>query len=223
MLLLCIGLMIVVAAAGCQTSKKPMAPAKKPAQVQKKPAVDMSASERRVMANRLSRIAEGVPGVKKATVVVMDMNMTSNTTGTTTTPKTITGTGKTTTGTGTTGGTGTIGGTSTTGRTGTTTGTSTANKSTMSNKSGTMVMVGLTLNSTTGNSAAKTASTKSMVAKRIKASDKRISQVLVTTDPNLIKRLNDIAAGILEGKPVQSFSKDVRDLNTKLKQQKSIY
>lgn len=210
MLLLCIGLMIVVAAAGCQTSKKPMAPAKKPAQVQKKPAVDMSASERRVMANRLSRIAEGVPGVQKATVVVMDMNMTSNTTGTTTTPKTITGTGKTTTGTGTTGGTGTTTGTST-------------NKSIMGNKSGTMVMVGLTLNSTTGNSAAKTASTKSMVAKRIKASDKRISQVLVTTDPNLIKRLNDIAAGILEGKPVQSFSKDVRELNTKLKQQKSIY
>ncbi|MGE5390673.1 MAG: YhcN/YlaJ family sporulation lipoprotein [Deltaproteobacteria bacterium] len=212
-LLLCIGLIMVVAMAGCSsTSKKPIYPAKKPAQVQKKTAVDMTASERRVMADRLSRLAESVPGVQKATVVVMDVSMTRNTASTTTgtTKSPMTGT-TTKTGVGTT--------TKTTG----TYGTSPTNKSTMGTKSGTVVMVGLTLNTATAGSASKATTTKNMVAKRIKASDKRIAQVLVTTDPGLIKRLNDVAAGIIEGKPIQSFDKDIRDLNKRLKQQKAVY
>lgn len=216
-LLLCIGLIIIVAMAGCSsTSKKPMTPAKKPAQVQKKSAVDMTASERRVMADRLSRLAESVPGVQKATVVIMDVAMTRNTTGTTTGTNTGTTTGTTkgtlnrTTGMGTGSNYGT-------------TGTNSNNNSMLGSKSGTVVMVGITLNQATAGSATKATTTKNMVAKRIKASDKRISQVLVTTDPGLIKRLNDVAAGIIEGKPIQSFDKDIRDLNKRLKQQKAVY
>jgi len=200
-LLLCIGLIMIIAMAGCSsTAKKPTTPVKKPAQIQKKPAVDMSASERRVMANRLSRVAESVPGVQKATVVVMDIKMTGNTNNTTT---------------GTTG--------NTTGSTIGTTTKGTMNKSMMGSKSGTVVMVGITLNNSTAGSAARAATTKNLVAKRIKASDKRISQVLVTTDPGMIKRLNDVASGIIEGKPIQSFQKDIRDINNKLKQQKAVY
>lgn len=201
-LFVCVCLMITTVAAGCSSSsKKPMTPAKKPSTTN----IDTTASERRVMANRLSRIAESVPGVQKATVVVMDVSMTQNTTttGTTgmTTPNKITTTGKTTTGTKMTPGTTMTPGT----------------------KRGIMVMVGLTLNTATGNTAAKATSVKKMVGKRIKASDKRISQVLVTTDPNMIKRLNDIAAGIIQGKPIQSFSKDVKELNAKLKRENAVY
>jgi len=235
-ILLCLGLMIVLVVAGCSsTAKKPLAPAKKPAQLQNKTAVDMTASERRVMANRLSRVAESVPGVQKATVVVMNINMTRNTTGTTTgttgmTTKSMTGNTGKGNGMGTGTGTGTGYGTNT-GTTGTTTGapgtTTTGNTATsktqMGSKSGTVVMVGITLNKATAGSASKAASTKNMVAKRIKASDKRISQVLVTTDPGLIKRLNDVAAGIIEGKPIQSFDKDIKDLNSRLRKQKAVY
>ncbi|NLW91251.1 MAG: hypothetical protein GXY34_06580 [Syntrophomonadaceae bacterium] len=220
-LLLCIGLMIVVAMAGCSSSaKKPMNPVKKPAQVQKKPAVDMTASERRVMADRLSRIAESVPGVQKATVVIMDVNMTRNSTSTNTGTTTNTTPGMTTKGTmNKTTGTGTGTNYGTTG----TTNTNNNNNSMMGTKSGTVVMVGVTLNQATSGSASKAVTTKNMVAKRIKASDKKIGQVLVTTDPGLIKRLNDVAAGIIEGKPIQSFDKDIKDLNNRLKQQKAVY
>jgi len=105
----------------------------------------------------------------------------------------------------------------TTGTNDVTNGVTNNNKSMMGTRSGTVVMVGLTLNQATSGSASKAATTKNMVAKRIKASDKKIGQVLVTTDPGLIKRLNDVAAGIIEGKPIQSFDKDIKDLNNRLK------
>ena len=53
-----------------------------------------------------------------------------------------------------------------------------------------------------------------------KAADTRINQVLVTTDPTMIKRINDVAAGIIEGKPIQSLEKDINTLTNDLKKQK---
>jgi len=61
------------------------------------------------------------------------------------------------------------------------------------------------------------------MVKDLTASDRRISQVLVTTDPNLIKRINDVAAGIIEGKPIQNFQTEINDITGKLKQQRPAF
>ncbi len=198
-MVLLFGLMAALILTGCQgTSKKPLTPVKKPSQIQTAPDGQMTDSERRVLADKLARVSESVTGVQKASVVVMDVNMSDNMTTKTGTTST-TGTNKVQSSPGTV-----------------------TRTNAKTNNDGILVMVGLTLNSST-NTPAMIAKTKSMVAQKIKASDKRISQVLVTTDPNLIKRISDIAAGIIEGKPVQSYKQDVRALNARLKQEKAVY
>lgn len=81
-------------------------------------------------------------------------------------------------------------------------------------------MVGLTVDPAMMKNPTEINSVKTTVMNKLKASDRRISQVLVSTDPNVIKRLNDVAAGILEGKPIKTFENDIRDLNTRFKQEK---
>lgn len=78
-----------------------------------------------------------------------------------------------------------------------------------------VVMVGLNL---TPEGMKKEQSVKQVVAQKVKSSDERIAKVLVTTDPNMIKRISDVAAGIIEGKPLKSFARDVNELNKNLQQ-----
>ncbi len=185
-LLLCISFLLI-SLMGCQTTaKKPMTPERKPGVTTKKPTTEMTASERRVMASKLSKMAESVQGVKRASVVVSSIAMT-NTDNTATTNK------------------------------------MTNTNAARTNYSGQVVMVGLTLEPTATRDAATINKVKSTVANKLKASDSRISQVLVTTDPNLIKRINDVAAGIIEGKPIQNFQDDINDINNKLKQQRPAF
>jgi YhcN/YlaJ family sporulation lipoprotein len=82
------------------------------------------------------------------------------------------------------------------------------------NKNKIVVLVGLTL---TPDAANKQQQVKSMTADKIKKSDKRVTQVLVTTDPNMVKRISDIAAGIIQGKPVKSYARDVDELTRNIK------
>ncbi len=185
-LLLCVSFLLI-SLMGCQTtSKKPMTPTRKPGVTTKKPSTEMTASERRVMANKLSKMAENVKGVKRASVIVSSIGMTN--TGTTATTNKMTNT-----------------------------------NAARTNYSGQVVMVGLTLDPTATRDAATINKIKSTVANKLKASDRRISQVLVTTDPNLIKRINDVAAGIIEGKPIQNFQSDINDISSKLKQQRPAF
>jgi hypothetical protein len=191
-LLLCVSFLLI-SLMGCQTTaKKPMTPARKPGVTAKKPTTEMTASERRVMANKLSKMAESVKGVKRASVVVTSISMTKP--GTTTTTTGTTSTAKMTK-------------------------TSTAK----TNYSGQVVMVGLTLEPTATRDTATINKVKSTVATKLKASDRRISQVLVTTDPTMIKRINDVAAGIIEGKPIQNFQNDINDISKKLKKQRTTF
>lgn len=198
LVLLCMSLFLLVALNGCQgtSARKPLTtptPQKKTTQQN-----EMSTSERRVLASKLSKMAEQVEGVNRAAVVVADVGISSSTD---TNPNT--------------------------GDTNNPPATNNATDNTTNNdiwqnanrQNGIIVMVGLTLNQT---AAAKDSnqvnSIKNMVMSKLKASDKRISQVLVTTDPNLIKRINDVAAGILEGKPIKTFEKDVNDINMRIRQ-----
>ncbi len=185
-LLLCVSFLLI-SLMGCQTtSKKPMTPARKPGVTAKKPTTEMTASERRVMASKLSKMAENVKGVKRASVIVSSIGMTN--TGVTSTTNKMTNT-----------------------------------NAARTNYSGQVVMVGLTLEPTATRDAATVNKVKSTVANKLKASDRRISQVLVTTDPTMIKRINDVAAGIIEGKPIQNYQNDINDISKKLKKQRTTF
>jgi len=174
---------------------------------------EMTPSERRVMASKLSNLAENVDGVQRAAVVVssiaMTNNMTSRTPTSTTANKNINrvvnpeGVGNVNPNT-----------------VGNANPTQTAVKG---NYSGLIVMVGLNLDSKTENNPTMARNIKQTVANKLKNSDQRISQVLVTTDPTLIQRINDVAAGIIQGKPINNFESDIKDMITKIKQQQPAF
>ncbi len=75
-------------------------------------------------------------------------------------------------------------------------------------------LVGLTLNpDVKGN---QTEAVKKEVAQKLDRADKRVNRVLVTTNPDLVRRLEDIARGILAGKPVQSFADEIAELTKRI-------
>ncbi|MGS0763104.1 YhcN/YlaJ family sporulation lipoprotein [Syntrophomonas curvata] len=214
-LLLCISFLLI-SLVGCQNAaKKPTTPARKPGVTAKKTSSEMTASERRVMASRLSKMAENVKGVRRASVVVSSIGMSNAGMGTTKS------TNKSTT-------TNNLNSTNPNSRMNTNPNNNLNNKmnntnTAKTNYSGQMVMVGLTLEPTATRDPATQNKIKSTVANKLKASDRRISQVLVTTDPTLIKRINDVAAGIIEGKPIQNFQSDINDITRKVKQQRPAF
>ncbi len=209
LLSLCLSLFLIINGCSSTASKKPITPTPQKKVTQ---TGQMTASERRVLASKLSNMAESVKGVKKATVVVADVGM-SNNQGTNTT-------------TGTTGTTTTNNTTlpnQTTTQPGQTKNITTNNNVWLNNQAnGVIVMVGLTVDSAIMKNPTEINSVKTMVMNKLKASDRRITQVLVTTDSNLVKRLSDVAAGIIQGKPITSFEKDIRDLNARFKQESPI-
>lgn len=77
-----------------------------------------------------------------------------------------------------------------------------------------VVLVGLTLKPGNKNG---TGQIKQKLIDRLRRVDKRVTQVLVTTDPNMVKRVSDIASGIIEGNPLKSSARDVTELNRQLK------
>jgi YhcN/YlaJ family sporulation lipoprotein len=87
---------------------------------------------------------------------------------------------------------------------------------------GIIVMVGLSLNKNV-DTADKTNEIKRTVVNRLRANDRRISQVLVTTDPNLITRINDVANGIIQGRPIQTFERDINDIGRELQMQQPAF
>ncbi|MDD3024324.1 MAG: YhcN/YlaJ family sporulation lipoprotein, partial [Syntrophomonadaceae bacterium] len=88
--------------------------------------------------------------------------------------------------------------------------------------SGIIVMVGLTVDQAITQDQTKMGAVETKVMNKLKASDKRITQVLVSTDPNIIKRINDIATGIIEGKPIKTFQKDIDDLNFRFRESRPV-
>lgn len=158
-LLLCLGLLAVLAA-GCQ----------KPAQKPETPGPETSGlttSDRRVISDKLSKQAKQVEGVQNATVVLTEMD------GDTVAPSPTPGETQIT---------------------------------------GLVAMVGVT---TKPNADEK--QVKEAVEKKLKAADSRVSKVLVTTDPNLIRKINDVAAGLIDGKPFQTMKDDINAINQQIK------
>ena len=157
---------LVVLICGCQT------PERKPLETQPQEKAGITASDRRVLADRLSRMAAEVEGVQKATVVISDITLANDS------------------------GEGTN-----------TSGNNTAADASESDISGMIVMVGIGINEQVNADKAKTD-----VKNKLKSSDKRISQVLVTSDPELVKKINDVAAGIIKGEPINKFEMDLKQM-----------
>jgi len=76
------------------------------------------------------------------------------------------------------------------------------------------VLVGLTLNSEVKGDQAE--AVKKEVTNKLDQADKRVSRVLVTTNPDLVRRIEDIARGVLAGKPVQSFADEITEVTKRI-------
>ncbi|MBU4533980.1 MAG: YhcN/YlaJ family sporulation lipoprotein [Firmicutes bacterium] len=87
-------------------------------------------------------------------------------------------------------------------------------------ESATVVLAGSTayvgINVERGTEDRQTEQIKRTVATRIKNADNRIARVLVTTDPNLITRLEEISQGVAQGRPVDAFTDELRELNQRM-------
>jgi len=83
-------------------------------------------------------------------------------------------------------------------------------------KSATVILTGNTaivgLDLKPGVKSADIGTIKTEVARRVKAADKRIRSVQVTTDPKMIARIQNVARGIAQGKPVSSFKTQVNEI-----------
>ena len=99
------------------------------------------------------------------------------------------------------------------------TSTSATSKLSTASPSRMVVMVGLTLNAQSRATSAKQESVKKTVKQKIKSNDKRITDVLVTTDANMVKKINDVASGLIQGKPVVSYARSAAELGKMMKEQ----
>jgi len=223
-LLICLTLILTSLALGCNNAaQRPDLPQQNREDKTDRADDELTASERRVLASRLSNLAEEVEGVDDATVVVSSVGMTNNL-GTNAgkdiqpginaddaTPQLNNNQGGVNNN-----------------RTNNNQAANNANPNTVQNPppgtnvSGLMVMVGLELEDGM-NTAEKANEIKKTVANKLKASDKRISQVLVTTDPSLVQRLSDVAAGIIQGRPIQGYQEDINELTRRMRQQQPAF
>jgi hypothetical protein len=80
-----------------------------------------------------------------------------------------------------------------------------------------VAMVGLNLDSKITQDKSKEMSVKDEVKSKIMADSQKISEVLVTTNPDMIKKLQDVAAGVIQGKPMQSYAQDIEELNKNIR------
>lgn len=215
-----VSLLLAMSIMGCQqAAKKPFTD-----DTDKEIAGEMTENERRVLAGRLSNMAEEVEGVKKASVVISSIGMTQDNT---TVPKTTTenvntGTAERTTmpaNPGTTDiNTPVTPKINTPGITSNTNKRTDVNDNTV-NQTGLVVMVGITLDDNIKNDKDRMDAIKQKVADRLQGADTRISQVLVTGDPDLIKRINNVASGLLKGEPLNNFAKDIKNLGRDLQKE----
>ncbi|HPF19817.1 MAG TPA: YhcN/YlaJ family sporulation lipoprotein [Syntrophomonas sp.] len=169
---------LILLTSGCQQAQKPYStPNANPNATPAHP-IQVTESDKRIMANRFSELAKTVPGVVNATVVVAGADAAAKGTSTNATKEIST-----------------------------------------SSPGKIVVMVGITLNTEVMASATQQASTKKMVKQKILDSDKRVTDVLVTSDANMVKKINDVAAGLIEGKPVLSYARSAAELGKMMKEQ----
>ncbi|PKM77491.1 MAG: hypothetical protein CVU90_06490 [Firmicutes bacterium HGW-Firmicutes-15] len=82
-----------------------------------------------------------------------------------------------------------------------------------------VVMVGLNIDPKMMQDKTKEMTIKDEVKSKIMADNQMVNEVLVTTNPDMIKKLQDVAAGIIQGKPIQSYAQDIEELDKNIRSQ----
>ncbi|MEA4924776.1 MAG: YhcN/YlaJ family sporulation lipoprotein [Syntrophomonadaceae bacterium] len=209
-IILCVLFITTVLVSGCsQNAKKPQ-----PEDTSNSGVQQTSDADNRIMASRFSNLALDVNGVQKATVVVSSttvanpLNVSSNSNSAATLTPAQSGT------------------------------TTTSNLSD-TNQSGSelsgissnpgaaadidpgrlVVLAGLTLNAAAMQDKDQENKVKEEVKTKIMQSDQRVNEVLVTTNPDMIKKLQDVAEGVIQGKPLQNYAQDINELDKSIRSQ----
>lgn len=204
---ICLLILMMGFMAGCQgAAKKPMSPQSNQETVPKSqnlstaPDVTLTDAEAKAMAKKLAAMADRVTGVQKATVVVTE--------GTETTSTNRVGKRVTTVNNdrfnGMADNTATVPGTRTAAR-------------------GIVVMVGLDVDRSMISNTAEMERLKSKVADKLLNADNRISRVYVTSDPELVKRISNMATDIIKGKPLSRMKNDLNNLMDRMKGESSAF
>lgn len=220
--ILCTCFLMMILAGGCQqANEKPLLPDQNTNNVQPNQNTALTATDKRIMANRFSTTAENVEGVKNATVVVE----TANSVGGTTNNRVQTYNNTYTNQSPTTDNRGTIDNNQIP-RNGTTNPKDTpvpgpdlkpGNGNTVSRTNNIVAMVGITMSDMSMQGTSKEETIKQDVRRKIINTDNRISEVLVTTDPDMVKKITDVATGIINGRPTSSYARDINELENMLK------
>jgi len=58
---------------------------------------------------------------------------------------------------------------------------------------------------------------KNEVERRLKAAEPRLATVSVTSDPDLVKRIRDLASSIAKGKPVSGLADEIKELARRIR------
>ncbi len=209
-IILCVLFITTVWVSGCsQNAKKPQ-----PEDTSNSGVQQTSDADNRIMASRFSNLAMDVNGVQKATVVVSSttganpLNVSSNSNSAATLNPAQSGT------------------------------TTTSNLSD-TNQSGSelsgissnpgavadidpgrlVVLAGLTLNAAAMQDKDQENKVKEEVKTKIMQSDQRVNEVLVTTNPDMLKKLQDVAEGVIQGKPLQNYAQDINELDKSIRSQ----
>ncbi len=62
----------------------------------------------------------------------------------------------------------------------------------------------------------QTGQVKRNVAAKVKDNDARVARVLVTTDPDIVTRIERIAGEVEQGRPVTAFTDEIEELNKRM-------
>lgn len=209
-IILCVLLSMTVLVSGCgKTAQKP-APETSP----NSGVEQTSDSEKRIMASNFSNLAMSVNGVQKATVVVAS-TVTTNPQNISSDPNNVPTLVPSNNGTTTNPNTG-----STNVPGSDISGLSSPDGEIPNVASGrTVVMVGLTLNAAAMKDQNLEKSIKEEVKTKIMQSNQKVNEVLVTTNPDMIKKLQDVAAGVIQGQPLQSYAQEITELDKSIRTQ----
>lgn len=153
-------------AIGCKQAAKKPVPNNPDANIQKNDQIEMTGSEKRILADQISKVVTNINGVKKATVVISAVDD------------------------------------------------SALNNLTSNDKL--VALVGVNLNDNIAGDNQQINAIKQKIKSDVMAQHTRVSNVLITTDAAMIKKINEVASGLLEGKAVQSYNNDVKQIQNQL-------
>lgn len=82
---------------------------------------------------------------------------------------------------------------------------------------GLVVIIGISPDENIKNNSSKLNQVRSKIKEAVRTQEFRTSQVYVTSNPELVGRIDNIAAAILQGEPISNYDKEIKDIIKKIK------